>query len=288
VELGLKQWAEHNGNGTPTGSGITMGDHHVLVMTHHHPRSYGAVIVGEAAPRPPQAKGNDMTVTTTKLSRAAGLAAVVAGLLFIIIQPIHPPENLASVTGTSWAVVASITLAFSILGLVGASGIYLRQVKEAGVLGLVGYVMYAAFFLLTSVFTFAEMFILPPLASQAPQFVTSFLGIFSGTSGGAELGALGAFGAVGFGVYLVGGSVFGIALFRARVLARWAALALVFASMSTLLIPLLPHSLGRYAAVPMGIALIGLGYSLWSDQRVAVVGSVPDRTSRRLDLATAE
>jgi hypothetical protein len=89
-------------------------------------------------------------------------------------------------------------------------------------------------------------------------------------------------------VYLIGGSLFGIAVFRARVLARWAALAVVFASVSTLLIPLLPHAVGRYAAVPMGIALIGLGHSLWSDQRVAVAGSVPDRTSRRLDLATAE
>ena len=229
-----------------------------------------------------------MTVTSTTLSRAAGLAAVVAGLLFIVIQPIHPPENLVTVTGTSWAVVASITLAFSILGLVGASGIYFRQVEEAGVLGLVGYVMYAAFFLLTTVFAFAETFILPPLASEAPQFVTSFLGIFSGTAGEADLGALGAFGTVAFGVYLIGGSLFGIAMFRARVLARWAALALVFASMSTLLIPFLPHALGRYAAVPMGIALIGLGYSLWSDQQVVVAGSVPDRTGRRLDLAAAE
>ncbi len=229
-----------------------------------------------------------MTVTTTKLSRAAGLAAVAAGLLFIIIQPIHPPENLASVTGTSWAVVGGMTLAFSILGLVGASGIYFRQVKQAGLLGLVGYVMYAAFFLLTTVFTFAETFILPPLASQAPKFVTSFLGIFSGTAGEADLGALGAFAIVGFAAYLIGGSLFGIAVFRARVLARWAALAVVFASVSTLLIPLLPHAVGRYAAVPMGIALIGLGHSLWSDQRPAVAGSVPDRTSRRLDLAAAE
>ena len=30
---------------------------------------------------------------------------------------------------------------------------------------------------------------------------------------------------------------------------------------------LLPHALQRYAAVPMGIAMIWLGYSLWSERR---------------------
>jgi hypothetical protein len=37
----------------------------------------------------------DMTITTTKLTRAAGLAAVMAGLLFVI-QLIHPHEALAN------------------------------------------------------------------------------------------------------------------------------------------------------------------------------------------------
>jgi hypothetical protein len=229
-----------------------------------------------------------MTITTSKLTRAAGLAAVVAGLLFIIIQPIHPSEDIVTVTGNAWATVGYMTLSFAMLGLVGVSGIYLRQVKEAGVLGLIGYLMFAGLFLLTMAFTFAETLILPPLASEAPQFVDSFLGIFSGSPGDLDLGTLGAMGAVSFALYLIGGSLFGIALFRARVLSRWAALMLVFGAVATLLVPLLPHAVARYAAVPMGVALVGLGYSLWSEQREAAAPSASDGRSARLDLATAQ
>ena len=229
-----------------------------------------------------------MTVTPSKLTRAAALAAVAAGLLYIIIQPIHPSEDVATVTGSAWAIVGYMTLGFSILGLVGVSGIYLRQVQEAGVPGLIGYLMFGTFLLLATAFTFAETLILPPLASEAPQFVDSFLGIFSGSPGEVDLGTLGALGAVSFGLYLVGGSLLGIALFRANVLSRWAALMLVFGAVSTLLVPVLPHALGRYAAVPVGLALVRLGYSLWSEQREAATASVPDRRRARLDLAAAE
>jgi hypothetical protein len=34
-----------------------------------------------------------VTITTTKLTSIAGLAAVAAGLIFILIQCIHPSEN---------------------------------------------------------------------------------------------------------------------------------------------------------------------------------------------------
>lgn len=229
-----------------------------------------------------------MTVTTSKLMRAAGLAAVAAGLLYTIIQPIHPSEDVYTVTSSAWAIVGSMTLAFSVLGLVGVSGIYLRQVKEVGLLGLVGYAMLSLFFLLVTAFTFAETLILPPLAAEAPQFVDSFLGIFGGTPGDVDLGALGAIGAVSFGLYLVGGSLFGIAVFRADVLSRGAALLLVFGALSVLFVPTLPHAVGRYAAVPVGLALVWLGYSLWSEQRQTAIEPSPKRRSPRLDLAAAE
>jgi hypothetical protein len=95
-------------------------------------------------------------------------------------------------------------------------------------------------------------------------------------------------GGVSFGLYLVGGSLLGIALFRARVLSRWAAAMLVLGATSTLLVPLLPHAVGRYAAVPMGIALVGLGYPLWSEQREAATASQPDGGTALLDPAAAE
>ena len=43
-----------------------------------------------------------MAITTTKLTRAAGLSAVVAGLLFTAVQIKHPHLDVAFVTTTEW------------------------------------------------------------------------------------------------------------------------------------------------------------------------------------------
>jgi hypothetical protein len=67
--------------------------------------------------------------------------------------------------------------------------------------------------------------------------------------------------------YMVGGLLFGIALFRARVLARWAAALLAVGTSATVALAVLPQSFNRPFAVPCGVALIGLGISLWRDQR---------------------
>ncbi len=45
-----------------------------------------------------------MSITTTRLTRGAGLSAVVAGLLFIVIQLVHPHEDVAAVTTTAGTV----------------------------------------------------------------------------------------------------------------------------------------------------------------------------------------
>ena len=81
-----------------------------------------------------------MNVTAPGLTRATGISAVVAGLLFVIIQPIHPPDTLASVTTTAWATIHYLTIAMTILFVVGIAGIYTRQMKEVGWLGLAGFV----------------------------------------------------------------------------------------------------------------------------------------------------
>jgi hypothetical protein len=71
------------------------------------------------------------------------------------------------------------------------------------------------------------------------------------------------FTAVGY----LGGLLFGVALFRARVVARWAAMLLASGSVITVLVPVLPHAFERLLALPMGVGLAALGRSLWSRQR---------------------
>ncbi len=86
--------------------------------------------------------------------------------------------------------------------------------------------------------------------------------------------------------YLLGGLLFGIATIRAAVLSRWPAIMLAFAAIITPAAALLPHALQRYAAVPMGLAMIWLGYSLWSEHHRNKVATPPGQAIPR-DAATA-
>lgn len=213
-----------------------------------------------------------MTVSDSHLTRAAGVLAALSGALYIVIQPIHPAESAVTVTGGAWAVVGLLTMSMAVSGLVGVVGIHLCQVRESGPLGLVGAVLFGAFYLLTWAFAFAETLIMPPLAAEAPLFVDGFLGIFSGTGTRVDLGVLPVLGPVAALLYVLGGVLFGLAIFRARVLDRRAGLLLVAGALATLLVPLLPHAVGRYAAVPVGLAMIWLGYSLWTVERGPATG----------------
>jgi hypothetical protein len=226
-----------------------------------------------------------MTLTTRNLTRAAGVSAALAGLLYVTVQFIHPTETVASVTTTAWAVAAWITVAIGVLGLIGVTGMYLRQVREIGLVGLIGILLFGVFFLTTAAFSFVEALVLPAIVGTSPQVVEDILGIFSGVPADGSLGALEGLSTFAFAVYLLGGLVFGIALFRARVLSRWAGLLLAVGALSTLLVPLLPHQSARFAAVPVGLALIWLGYSLWADGRRPAI-STPQ--AAQLDRATAE
>jgi hypothetical protein len=68
-------------------------------------------------------------------------------------------------------------------------------------------------------------------------------------------------------LYIVGGLLFGIATFRAGILPRWAAGLLVVGSVLAPMAALLPPQHEPKVAVPVGIALVWLGYALWSERR---------------------
>src|SRR5919204_2161776 len=131
-----------------------------------------------------------METMGSKLTRWAGLSAVVAGIIFAGIQPIHPPDVVASVTTGAWAVITTAKTAMCLLFLLGITGLYARQVDKAGWLGLAGFLVLSLSWALQTAFIFAEAFIMPPLAATAPEFVDGFLGISYGHTGGVGLGAL--------------------------------------------------------------------------------------------------
>ena len=175
-----------------------------------------------------------MKITSSNLMRLAGLCAVQAGIIFAAIQPIHPPDVVESVTTSAWAIITSLKFAMCLLFLVGITGMYARQVDKAGWLGLAGFVLLIVSWWLLTAFVFAEAFILPPLASIAPEFVDALLGISYGHTGSVNLGAVPTIFSLGVGVsYMLGGLLFGIATFRAGVLPRLPAGLLALAATLT-------------------------------------------------------
>jgi hypothetical protein len=204
---------------------------------------------------------------TTTLTRAAGLGAVAAGLLFIGVQIKHPPLTVDLVTTTEWIVRESAKIAMAVLSLVGVTGMYLHQVRRIGVLGLLGYLVSATGYLIILGVQVIAVCVLPTLARQDPGYVKDVLAVAGGGHAVGDIGLMVPLSLVGGITYIGGGVLFGIALFRAGVLARWAAALLAVGSLATAAIPLLPQLNERLFAVPPSIALIGLGWSLWRDQR---------------------
>ena len=209
-----------------------------------------------------------MKTTPSNLIRWAGLSAVVAGIIFAVIQPIHPPDVVSSVTTRAWAIITPLKTAMCLLFLLGIAGIYARQAHKAGWMGLTGFVLLSLWFVLVTGFTFFEAFILPLLATDSPKFAESFLGIFTGSVGETSVGALGTLWSLLGMVYILGGLLFGIATFRAGILSRWAAGLLGGGAVISPAFALLPRSFAPLAAVPVGLGLAWLGFALWSERRV--------------------
>ena len=156
----------------------------------------------------------------------------------------------------------------AVLALAGITGMYLRQVRQMRVLGLIGYLVFAAG-LPDHVRHRGDGRRRPvrpdrhgPGLRQRRRRRRRRRHTRSATSATCRP----CFDLTG-ACYLLGGLIFGIALFRARVLARWAAALLAVGTVATAALAVLPESFNRPMAVPEGIALIGLGISLWRDQR---------------------
>jgi len=226
-----------------------------------------------------------MTVTPTALTRAAGLAAVASGLIFIGVQINHPHLDADSVVTTEVVVRDSLKVLMAVLALVGITGMYLHQVRRAGVLGLVGYVLLSTCYLGIMCTSFVAAYVLPAIAGTDPSYVNDVTAEATNRHASGDIGLLQqAIQVQGIG-YLLGGLLFGIALYRARVLARWAAALLAVGGIVSAALSVMPDAFYRLLAFPNGIAMIALGWSLWTVTRAATDTPPPSASSTPLPTA---
>lgn len=228
-----------------------------------------------------------MQITTTQLARGAGLAAVASGLLFTAVQVKHPEITLEFITTTEWNVRQTMKVAMATLALAGIAGMYLRQVRQIGILGLVGYLLFSVGYLAMLCVETIALVVTPAIASTSPEYVNGIVAVATNASSNADLGLFATLNMFVAGGYIVGGLVFGIALYRAGILARWAAALLAVAAVATMGPLLVPMVNQRLFAVPNGIAMIGLGWSLWREKRSTATDVVPSTARAQLDPAGA-
>ena len=164
---------------------------------------------------------------------------------------------------------------------------YLRQVTKIGVLGLLGYVLFASGYLSMLGTEFVAALVLPSIAHSANVYVNSVIAVANNGPATGDIGLMQTailFTAV---TYIGGGFLFALAIFRANVLARWAAVLLALGTLATIAVGVVPQY-ERLFAIPTGLALVALGYSLWRDQRAPAAPPVLNPVSSKLEVVGAK
>lgn len=204
-----------------------------------------------------------MTITAATLTRASAIAAAAAGALFIGVQIGHPHLDVTTVATTEVITRNVVKLVMAALALAGITGLYVSHARRNGLLGLAGYLVLSVGYLLILGTTFTAAFVLPSVAGTDPTYVGHVLDAASDRPMTGDIGALSVLVRIQGLAWLGGGLIFGIALFRARVLARWAAVLLAVGGVVTALLSVMPDAFYRLLAFPNGVAMIALGWSLW-------------------------
>jgi len=220
-------------------------------------------IVGKVSLQPSKA-----IITVDNLIRMTGVAAMLAGVGFIVVGLFHPLNVPASVTTATWANVHIVAMAMALFGMVGMAGLYARQAEKIGWLGLIGYGLFSLWLALVLSFSLVEAFILPGLATESPAYVAALLGMFSGTASAIDLGALPTLWDLSGPMFILGPLLFGIASYRARILPRGAA---ALQAVAAWLVPvgglLLPPQYESLVMVPVGLAMVWLGAALFAERQ---------------------
>src|SRR5918995_4570423 len=206
-------------------------------------------------------------MSTTTLTRLSGLALMAAFALALTGGILHPVVGGDSHAASSLAQPLFPTAHLLIfLGeiclLFGLPGLYASIAPRTGLLGLLGFVLY--FFanaVLASFVSAYEAFIVPVLATEP---TTSDLVARGGAiPSSAPFAVLQEVGGL---VYMLGLVLLGITVFRSQVMPRWTG-ALMAASPIFLLLPVpeAPVLIGLLIELPRGLAVAGMGYTLFVD-----------------------
>lgn len=208
-----------------------------------------------------------MNITTNRITLVAGLCAAAAGAIYAGVQINHPAAEVASLATTEMLIRETAKATMAILALAGFAGMFVHNRHRFGALGIIGYVLVSVGYFAMFANQCIVAYVLPVVARTSPGYVQDYLDAAVGGSPAGDIGHIQEmFLVTGIG-YSLGGLLFGIALYRAGVLARWASVTFAAGTASALALSALPESFNRPFAMPVGVALIGLGLSLYRQSK---------------------
>jgi hypothetical protein len=194
-------------------------------------------------------------MVSSNLLRWSGLAALVGGVLFVVLSILEflffgGQSDSAAVASSAWLIVEVAYVLASTLLILGLVGLYMLQAEPAGRLGLIAFLVALTGTVMLAGADWSAAFFGPWVAEAAPELLVAEPG---GTM------------AVGITLTLVlfalGWFLFGLASLRAEVLPRGSALLLVVGAVLALVLALLELP---FEAVVQGAAVAWMGYALWS------------------------
>lgn len=204
-------------------------------------------------------------MSSSDMIRWGGLAAVLAGVLFVIHDLLSlltlDYENFSQTATTgAYIFISLLFLLAAALLLGGLVGLYAHQAEAAGILGAVRFRVAFLGTVLMAGASWTQLFVAPSIAEVAPAFLDE------GPGGLLNLGFTLSFGLAGLGWLL-----FGVASLRARVYPRVATILLIVGAVLTFApIPLAP--------VVLAVAVAWLGFALLTGSS-APVAAQPSRVS---------
>src|SRR4051795_2445255 len=122
-----------------------------------------------------------LRMTTARLVQIGSLAAVVAGLLFVAIQFVHPGDELESVTTSAWQIGHFVSLFMVVMFVFGVTTIYASQAVKAGWLGFAALVVLTTGLFMTAIGDVIEAFVEPVIAGTNPGFVEGMMAVIDGS-----------------------------------------------------------------------------------------------------------
>lgn len=202
--------------------------------------------------------------TQNNLIRWSGLALAVGGVgIALFLITVYPLGNFLSpaVLAMGQSMLAHtfhwIGATFALLGLVGW---YVRQKAETGILGLIGFILAFIGTSMSLVGAVSAGYIFPSVAMANPELFDPTGPLFASAS------AIPFF--FGFGAFMLGYVLLGIATIRAQILPAWGATLVIAGAIFFNLPPQpvgpVPTFVTLLGAILYGAGAVWIGLALWS------------------------